>query len=537
MPGWDEMDHTNGHSEETTTNDHNSAQQACASCRKQKRKCDKQLPACSLCQRIGRTCDYTIESPGSLPSTEEFAALRQKVIDLESALSDRGHNLSSGFTRQDDTPAFSNDIWSSDSGSSNAAQASVTYRSWPAPATFPPLFFLDSNAFTYERFQVQTPYIKIPPGAIAPLGDSIELRLMIEQYFATIHLTLPIISKIRLHQHLSNPLHEPGADMALLFMAMKLSISESPENMPPQTQLYRDVKSYYSFVEAQNGFTIQLIQALLLISLYELGHGIYPAAYLSIGHAARLGQALGIHQRQAPQMLSRPSTWSESEERRRVWWAVIILDRFINLGHRDKPFASSDPSLDAHLPSDDDHWDRGQMLVAAPLALSANKTVKAAGFARLCQAGHLLGKIIRNINDRNVPSDYKFNEAQQVYRAATAFGQILQEEVEAATDPTVRAPLCTSIAMLDSGLLTLYDMYSCYEHHGLPDGGEAQLEMQKLAIDGLRESALQVVKLARVVREEIQTSGFGLLSPLFIDSVYQAAANCKFLSLSLLTVL
>lgn len=65
--------------------------------------------------------------------------------------------------------------------------------------------------FEYERLQIQAPYVKVPPGALTALGSSTELRDMIEYYFVTVHGYFPIISKIRLYQHLANPLHEPGA--------------------------------------------------------------------------------------------------------------------------------------------------------------------------------------------------------------------------------------------------------------------------------------------------------------------------------------
>jgi hypothetical protein len=70
-----------------------------------------------------------------------------------------------------------------------------------------------------------------------------------------------------------------------------------------------------------------MIQAGLLISVYELGHAIMPAAYISIGSCAREGIALGIHERNAPQMLRQPVNWPAWEERQRVWWLIIILDR------------------------------------------------------------------------------------------------------------------------------------------------------------------------------------------------------------------
>lgn len=40
------------------------AEQSCASCKRLKRRCSKDLPTCQLCSRVGRRCDYP-----SFPST------------------------------------------------------------------------------------------------------------------------------------------------------------------------------------------------------------------------------------------------------------------------------------------------------------------------------------------------------------------------------------------------------------------------------------------------------------------------------------
>ena len=340
------------------------------------------------------------------------------------------------------------------------------------------------------------------------------------------HTYFPVVSKIRLYQHLANPAHEPGSDVALLFLAMRLACSDIAEGMPPQTQLYVDVKSFYGYVESQNGFTIQLIQALLLISLYEMGNAIYPAAYLSIGNCARVGHAMGLHARQeTPQMLPRPTTWTEQEERRRVWWGVVLLDRYINLGHRGKPLATTDPSLDAHLPTDDQSWDRGQMLVAAPLALSASQTIRAAPFARTCQSAHLMGKVIRHVDDSSLPLDFRYQDALQLSRTMKALADVIPEEHDE-NDPDMKAPLCTSVAICYSSLLTLYDTYSCTEN-AILGTGEDRLIVQQESIEGLREYSGRVLQLARRVKTIINQHGSSGLSPMIIDSIYQGAANCE----------
>lgn len=276
---------------------------ACASCRKQKRKCDKQLPTCGLCQRIGRPCDYSDDSRAVAPSPEEFSALRQEFAELKNLLRSGALTVSDGSSQACNGNFGSHTSINNDSNPTAVLSPPGQSPAWPGPSSFPSLFFLDSNAFEFERFQIQAPFVRVPPGALTALGNSSELRQMIEQYFASVHTYFPIISKIRLYQHLSNPMHEPGSDIALLFLAMKLAGGELLEGMPPQTQLYQDVKSFYNYVEAQNGFSIQMMQAILLISLYEIGHSIYPAAYLSIGHAARLGHAMGLHDRDVPQMV------------------------------------------------------------------------------------------------------------------------------------------------------------------------------------------------------------------------------------------
>lgn len=201
------------------------------------------------------------------------------------------------------------------------------------------------------------------------------------------------------------------------------------------------------------------------------------------------------------------------------------MDRFINIGHRGKPFASPDPSLDTHLPSDDASWDKGQMLVAAPLSLSASQTISVAPFARTCQSVHLLGKVLRHIDDKQLPLDYRFEEAMQLSRTLRALADVLPSQASE-DDASMQPSLCTSMAICYSGLLTLYDTYSCSER-AMESAGEPQLLMQKESIEGLSEYSGRVVELARKVRSVIERDGTGRLSPMIIDAFYNAAANCK----------
>jgi hypothetical protein len=115
------------------------------------------------------------------------------------------------------------------------------------------------------------------------------------------------VSKLRLYQQLSNLDRNHDADLALLVIAMQLHTRPCSDIESTDVDLYSVAKACYAFVESGNNFSIKVLQAGILIALYEISNAIHPAAYLTVGHCARLGHAMGVHQRSnAPQMLNRP---------------------------------------------------------------------------------------------------------------------------------------------------------------------------------------------------------------------------------------
>jgi hypothetical protein len=276
------------------------AHQACVSCRKQKRKCDKVLPACSLCRRLGRACDYR-EAPSSA-SSDDFVELRQKVQELEARLEPK-----------------------------QAGDAVLSPKNRPnqfAVNAFPAVFFLDSEIYQESRFDIPHPAISVPEEVLELLRED-DNGGMVESYFSTIHKWLPVVSRKRLFLTLSGPNACQGAELALLLLCMKLITHIPPQDsLSAQDTLYLTAKTFFTVVESSALMTVQLAQAALLLCAYEVGHGVYPAAFLTAGHCARLVYALGLHDRKgAPQMIKRPGAWAEQEELRRVWWGTLLLDR------------------------------------------------------------------------------------------------------------------------------------------------------------------------------------------------------------------
>ncbi|OQD61907.1 hypothetical protein PENPOL_c014G02077 [Penicillium polonicum] len=313
----------------------NIAPQSCQSCRSRKRKCDKALPTCSLCAKRNRSCEYSRPEPLS-----------------------------------------------------HSATASIPERGWyPSPLDeqadiqtidFPTILFLDPALLQHSLLETSsTVGTTVLQDILQLLGDLDEIQLTATRFFKHIHQWMPFISKKRFYDLYLQPSFRSRPDVVLLLLALKLITA-----FPPAVE---------------ESFSILVLQAGVLVALYELGHGIYPAAFLSIGACARYAHALGINvSRTVP--TRRVLTLVEVEERRRVWWAVVILDRFVSIGCPGRPFATADPKLDDYLPADDVAWDQGTVKPDRFSTLSSPMTGHMSKFALLCQAARLLGQVLHHLS-------------------------------------------------------------------------------------------------------------------------------------------
>lgn len=114
-------------------------------------------------------------------------------------------------------------------------------------------------------------------------------------YFETTHKWFSFISRKRMNLGIS--LADGGPDLALLFLAMKLiTTTPSPElyasaaDMP----LYRTTKQFTALLEAAGTTSILYLQAMILVTLYEYSHAVYPAAWMSVGSCVRYAAMLGL---------------------------------------------------------------------------------------------------------------------------------------------------------------------------------------------------------------------------------------------------
>jgi hypothetical protein len=179
--------------------------------------------------------------------------------------------------------------------------------------------------------------------------------------------------------------------------------------------------------------------------------------------------------------------------------------------------ATGDPPPNTVLPAEDSKWDIGDMTSSEPLYVTSPTSVKAGGFARTCQATHLMGRLVRLTNDRT-DTPLRYTEGMQLYRTLHALGTILPTEL-AQNEQQFSTPLF----LCYGALLHLCDPFCCAEtNHG--DRTVEETEMQVVAINGIKKAAIEVLGFAETVKMLLREN-ISAISPLMLDGLYMAAAT------------
>lgn len=146
-------------------------------------------------------------------------------------------------------------------------------------------------------------------------------------FFRTVHSWIQFVHMPSFMGQLNLNQTRPTIDSSFLILCMQLLTTEcSKDGSSPETSpLYVIAKSIIPAMEIQGNITLQNIQGRLLICLYEIGHLIQPAFFLSVSSVARCAIAIGCNKKIKPgDGVAR--SWFNLEEERRVWWAIYILD-------------------------------------------------------------------------------------------------------------------------------------------------------------------------------------------------------------------
>ncbi|KAE9376499.1 hypothetical protein N431DRAFT_400710 [Stipitochalara longipes BDJ] len=441
------------------------SKQSCQSCKLRKRRCTRELPECRLCIRGRRSCSYQ-----SIHHKENQQL--HSEIDPSAAVSEQ-------------TPRNN----------------------------FPVAFFLDPTLFNCcALLATSLCPLPIPPKIEDILGDINSKKALAAEYFKTANRWMPILSEIRFYGSLINPLRyaDPGVTSILLGMKLLLSWPEE-ENLC--SEIYVVAKEFLLRMEMAGHLSIYTIQSAILIAMYEMGHAIYPGAFTTVSTCARYAISLGIN----GTLPLQGKAWVEQEERNRTWWAILILDRSINLGFRGRHLCTPDPSANSILPVDDDAWDQGVLPENQSQNLLSTPSLKNGRYACLAQAVNLLSQVFRHISSREEALPLDLDNIAQLERTIFALEHLASFEEQ-------ERNICylSSIAICYSSVLLLRTAYLSEPHEALTEEGK------ELSQHSIRQVLVKTLGHFQRFRD-----GWGSrdrFPPLALDWLYRSAVAHIFLA-------
>ncbi|KAK4197636.1 putative fungal-specific transcription factor [Triangularia verruculosa] len=417
----------------TPPSDASAAKLACYACKRRKVKCDRQLPICSLCQKLSGQCEYPTHAEKPGPKTGPHQGSKRRRLDHASVSNSVGHGLSLGLpgghqpstsfelarrssaavsspsytTIQDDARTRADDDLRGVDVTSPLPNAESSTRSQPTSA---PIF----SRIMYPSHEAQTrpqspSTVDASPGhqdnaipiTVQTVCDALKISratydLLMESYFTnmtsfTLFRPGSIEPKFAMMQF-----HSDAEALIAAIFSFSTRHCREHEDCPSPT--YFAKIAYSKLDESVDSYgdhppPFWLLQAGILVTFYQLTMSVRSRSWKKLGDCIRYSYDLNLHMVDAnhdPARDRNPANiqrWSLMEERRRAWWAVWEMDVFAGTIRR-LPTAI-DPEMNlTMLPVPDSCWfndvyQESCFLVQDPslrwkhLAQSGNQSAKA----------------------------------------------------------------------------------------------------------------------------------------------------------------
>ncbi|KAL8935904.1 MAG: hypothetical protein Q9216_005203 [Gyalolechia sp. 2 TL-2023] len=353
-----------------------SSKQACLACRQRKIRCNTQQP-CSYCSSKKKDCVYGPAFKRAQCAQAHVDALEARVRELE-----RSSQAPSDHPDPPNPPPSSGagTPWphtNGDSSRTSSLPAEVEARSSTSPLTnrhrrrygkssslhFALNVKASATAMSEDSHQdeaASSPNAQVEdaddpeeewlldatghsPGMSQLLPHRHLAKSLLDKYFEAVHPIWPFLLE---HESRELFIHTWTSDeppeslwMVQLNLIMCLACQQYESEADGTRKLFVDdattsAKDFYQRAQGYvyaNAFTassVGMLQALLLMALYQQGAMRFTEFYLTIGHAARIAQILGLH-------ISRPDVESvppqQRELRRRLWWGCFCMDRISSM--------------------------------------------------------------------------------------------------------------------------------------------------------------------------------------------------------------
>ena len=197
-------------------------------------------------------------------------------------------------------------------------------------------------------------------GTVASLPPSEMIDTLLDLYFHILHPWTPIIHQTSFRKRVQDP--QPSEGVLLIVNAIvAVTARFSHESGPSDPRQYAEECRQKVILRSMEMSSFETVQALVLIAVdmvrlpilnlltlltdsLKIGSGKVPPCWPIVGSVTRAVEYLQLNSededvfsrrggyviRSMP-LLKPPETWSESEERRRIFWNSFLLDRFCGI--------------------------------------------------------------------------------------------------------------------------------------------------------------------------------------------------------------
>ncbi|KAH9974092.1 fungal-specific transcription factor domain-containing protein [Lactifluus volemus] len=221
------------------------------------------------------------------------------------------------------------------------------------------------------------------------LPDGATQEGLLEIYFTYVHPALPILHKQSFLEELrsGHVVHRDGrsADasssskfgrsrphisslllLAMFSVAARYTSTHDGDRPPSESAMWPEGDAYLEEAKrlldsSYSSSRPATCQALILMGYREIGIGAMAQAWLYVGMAIRMAQDLGIHKSADQWTHGGTSLFTpvELQERRRIWYACVIMDKYVS-SYIGRPLTIYERDFDTELPSVDESEEMGE---------------------------------------------------------------------------------------------------------------------------------------------------------------------------------
>jgi hypothetical protein len=157
-------------------------------------------------------------------------------------------------------------------------------------------------------------------------------------FFNSTHSWMTIVRKQRFIKRVASSKHKAEAEVAILLLSMRL-IAEpfdfaKTRGDASRDTLYQAAKQLHAIIQTSKGPSLELIQAGIMIALFEHNSALDEAAYETLINCSDMSQCIGMGISQDSTKVRISSVTAMEEERRRTYWGIVILERYVVLEFR-----------------------------------------------------------------------------------------------------------------------------------------------------------------------------------------------------------